>query len=104
MKLLALLLVVSLPAWAEDSFTVKELRGKQAVVTGPGKELKSGDFLYLGRSPFRFRIDSVTDNQVTIQLPAKSDLAIGNSLLKTPNEAIKKGIATEERLKEALGE
>lgn len=106
--LYSLMLSLSTPALAgsADYFIVKEVKGKQAILTGDTNGLKAGDIVYYGHSPFRFTISSVTENELTISLPegASTDLKNGSTLLREPTTAIKKGINTERRLKQALEE
>lgn len=86
----------------DDVFNVKSVQGRQAVVTGKIKDLKSGDVLYFARSPFRFTVTEVKGNDVTIALPDSHDLHEGSSVIRFPTDAIKKNIATESKLKQAL--
>lgn len=88
----------------EDSFAVKQVAGDHAVVEGKPKDLKVGDYLYFVRSPFRFKVTAINGNQVTVELPAKHDLADSNVLLRNATPVIKKNIDTEVRLKRALEE
>ncbi len=89
---------------ADDSFAVKSIEGRQAILEGKPKDLKVGDSLYFMRSPFKFTVSSVKGNTVTVTLPESHTLAEGNALLRFPNDAIKKNIQTESRLKQALEE
>jgi len=88
----------------DDVFTVKAMDSKQATLEGAPKGLKTGDSLYFARSPFKFAVTAVTGNKVTIALPDKNDLAVGNTLMRKETDAIKKAIDTEGRLKQALDE
>ncbi|MGZ3651096.1 MAG: hypothetical protein ACXVB9_20770 [Bdellovibrionota bacterium] len=111
--ILAALFFVSLPAFAggmfgnntlDDMFTVKKIEGKQATLEGASKGLKAGDLLYFARSPFKFTVTGVAGNQITIALPEKQDLAVGNNLMRKENDQVKKAIETESKLKQALEE
>lgn len=86
----------------DDSFRVKEVKGQVATLEGKAKSLKAGDDLYFNRSPFKFTIESVSGNTITIKVPANSDLQEGNGLVRHPTAAILKGIDTEKKLKSAL--
>ena len=86
----------------EDSFPVKSIEGNQAVLSGAPNGLKAGDKLYFNRSPFRFTVTAVEGNKITVALPDKNDLKVGNALLRHSNPQIDKSISTEERLKKAL--
>ena len=90
--------------FAADDFTVKQVKGRAAVLEGSAKGLKVGDMLYFARSPFKFTVAAVKGNLVTITLPEKNDLAVGNAVLRTPTEQIKKSLETQSRLKQALEE
>lgn len=86
----------------EDSFAVKSIKGQQAIVEGKVKNLKAGDLLYFSRSPFKFTIESIAGNQITVAIPAVSDLKVGQGLVRNPTESILKSIDTEKKLKNAL--
>lgn len=88
----------------DDAFRVKSIKGQQAVVEGKSKDLKSGDILYFGRSPFKFTVDSVSGGLITINLPPSHDLQVGNTLVRNPTDSILKSIDTEKKLKTALEE
>ena len=88
----------------DDVFTVKKIAGKEATLEGDVKNLKAGDTLFFNRSPFRFKVTAAAGNQVTIALPEKQDLAVGNSLVRKETDAMKKASDTEGRLKQALDE
>jgi hypothetical protein len=88
----------------DDTFPVKKIEGKEATAEGAPKDLKAGNYLYFARSPFKFKVTAVTGNQVTIALPEKHDLAVGNTLVRKETDAMKKAIDTEGRLKQALDE
>lgn len=108
-KLLLLSLFISQASFAmentiDDMFNVKEVNGKTAIAEGKVKSLKAGDKIYFVRSPFVFNITAVKGNQITVEVPANSDLAAGMSLVRNPTDAIKKGIDTEAKLKQALQE
>lgn len=98
----------AVPAFAnntlDDVFNVEEIKGKQAILEGKPKDLKAGDKLYFARSPFQFTVESVSGTKVTIALPEKHDLTTDNSLVRNPTPSIKKSIATESKLKQALEE
>lgn len=87
-----------------DVFTVRKIEGKRAVTEGAPEGLKEGDSLYFARSPFKFTVVSVEGSQVTVALPDKSDLKVGQTLIRNPNDQIKKALNTEKRLKQALEE
>lgn len=89
---------------AEDSFAVKSVEGRQAQLEGTVKDLKVGDTLYFVRSPFKFTVTAVSGNKVTVALPDNHGINPGHALLRHPNEMIKKGMATENKLKQALEE
>jgi hypothetical protein len=88
----------------DDVFKVTKLEGKEATTEGTPKDLKAGDWLYFARSPFKFKVTAVTGNKVTIALPEKHDLGIGQTLVRKETDAMKKAIDTEGRLKQALDE
>lgn len=90
----------------EDSFAVRKLEKDTATLSGTVKTLKAGDSLYFPRPPYEFKVVSVDSelDEVVVALPSKHDLASGNALLRHPTERIKKFLATESRLKEALSE
>ena len=88
----------------DDMFSVKEIKSKQALVQGKVKDLKAGDFLYFARSPFRFKVESVKGSDVTIVLPERHDLAVGNTLVRNATPSMLKSIDTESKLKSALEE
>jgi hypothetical protein len=88
----------------DDLFTVKKLEAQQASLEGESRGLKEGDLLYFARSPYRFKVLSVKGNQVKIALPERTDLAVGQNLMRNPTDGIKKAIDTEKRLKQALEE
>lgn len=87
-----------------DTFEVKEIANGQAICEGDPKGLKAGSTLYFPRSPFQFQVTEVKGNRVTVSLPDKHDLAVGQNLLRNLSESIKKAMDTEHRLKEALEE
>lgn len=106
-----ILALFTLPAHAglfgggiDDDFTVKTLDGKTATLEGQAKTLKEGDLLYFVRSPYNFTITAVKGNTVTIALPEKQDLKVGNVLSRKETDQIKKAIETEKKLKQALEE
>lgn len=86
----------------EDVFTVKSIEGQTATVEGKANGLKAGDQLYFARSPFHFTVTDVKGDKITISLPTRHDLSLGNTLIRTPTPAMKKAIDTEDRLKKAL--
>lgn len=110
MKFLALILLL-IPALVRaeenninDFFPVKEITGSHAVVEGKVMSLKAGQYLYFNRSPFRFLIESVSGNRITVKLPASHDLKVGQGLVRNATDAMKKAMDTEKRLKSALEE
>jgi hypothetical protein len=88
----------------DDLLTVKKLEGKQAILEGSSEGLKAGDSVYFARSPYHFTVTAVQGGQVTIALPEKNDLAVGNTLMRHENDQVKRAIDTERRLKQALEE
>ncbi len=88
----------------DDLFEIKKIEGKQATLEGHPKALKIGDILYFARSPFKFTITAVKGNQVTIALPEKNDLAVGQNLMRNATEQVRHALDTEKRLKQALEE
>ena len=86
----------------DDSFAVKSVEGAEAVLSGKPKDLKVGDMLYINRSPFQFKVTAITGDKVTVALPERHDLKVGNALLRRASDQIKKSIDTENRLKKAL--
>lgn len=105
--LLCLMFSFSLSAMAgglDDMFTIKQVDGAQATLEGKPLGLKAGDKLYFARSPFNFSVQSVTGNQVVIALPAGHDVAVGQTMVRNPTDAMKKAMDTENRLKKALEE
>lgn len=98
-------LFISTICLAEESgFVVKDIQAKQAILEGKAKDIKLGDKLYSNKSPFEFVVSSVKDTTVTISVSNPGSLAVGNTLVKTPTEGIKKAMATEKRLKQTLDE
>lgn len=100
-------LFLSLPALAggiEEMLTVKQVQGQQATLEGKVGSLKAGDKVYFARSPFEFSVASVSGTQATINLPANSDVGVGNTMVLKPTDAMKKAMDTESRLKKALEE
>ncbi len=111
MRLLSALLLLTISicdmAFAnrlDDTFVVRSVGEKEAVLEGTPKNLKAGDTLYFIRSPFQFKVASVKGEQVTIELPEKHDLQPSNALVRSLTSGIKKGIDTEDRLKKVLEE
>lgn len=88
----------------DDMFQVKELKAQQAVASGKTAGLKAGDYIYFSKSPFRFKIEKVEGNLITINLPNNHEVAIGNNFIRNPTPSIQKSISTENRLKSALEE
>lgn len=87
----------------DDMLTVKLVNGQSATLEGkPG--LKAGDKVYFARSPFQFSVTNVTGNLVTIALPSGNDVAVGQTMVREPTQAMKKAMNTEEKLKKALEE
>lgn len=110
MKFLAFALLL-IPAFAQaeennlnDLFPVKEIEGSHAVVEGKVMSLKPGQYLYFIRSPFRFQIESISGNKITVKLPASHDLKVGQGLVRNATDSMKKSMDTEKRLKSALEE
>lgn len=107
------LLLATLPAHAgslfgdnkiDDIFTVRSIQGTSATLEGTPKDLKAGDQLFFARSPFKFAVTAVKGSEITIALPEKQDLEIGNSLMRKENDQVKRAMDTEKRLKQALDE
>lgn len=88
----------------DDLFTVKSLSEGSAVTEGQVKGLKEGDSLYFARSPFKFKVTAIKGKQVTVELPAKHDLAVGQNLMRNLTDQTRKAMDTEKRLKQALDE
>lgn len=88
----------------DDLFTVKKIAAKQATLEGAAKALKKGDTLYFARSPFKFTVTEAAGTKVTIALPEKHDLSLGDNLIRNLTDEIKRAISTETRLKQALDE
>ena len=89
---------------ADDVFAIKQLEGRQLVVEGTPKSLKSGDHLYSPKSPFKFTVTDVKGNSITLALPERHELKEGMSLLRSPTAPIKKALETEAKLKQAIEE
>lgn len=100
--------LIAFPAFAgntiDDMLTVKKVEGQQAVLEGKTAGLKAGDKLYYYRSPFQFPITAVNGNQVTVTLPANSEITAGQNMVRQPTDSMKKAMDTEEKLKKALEE
>ena len=88
----------------DDLFTVKRLEAKEAELEGSPKGLKAGDPLYFARSPFKFTVTAVSGKKVTIALPEKHDLSVGNTLMRHLTDTVIKSLDTEIRIKQALEE
>lgn len=86
----------------DDTFAIKTLDAKQAVLEGTPKGLKAGDLLYSNKSPFKFTVTEVKGNTVTVAIPERHELKADMSLLRLPTDPIKKAIDTEAKLKQAL--
>jgi hypothetical protein len=98
----AALAILPFFASAADALVVKAIDGNKAKLIGNAQGLKSGDYLYFSRSPFRFTISEVKGNEITIDLPNGSAPPVNSSLLRAPDESIKKNMQMEQKLKHAI--
>jgi hypothetical protein len=89
---------------ADDSFAVKKIEGKTAMLTGTVKDLKVGDTLYFVKNPYQFTVTEIKGKEVSIALPDNHSLVEGSALLRKITPTIKKNIDTESKLKQALEE
>lgn len=88
----------------DDLFSVKSVDGRQAILQGKAQALKTGDLLYFTRSPFKFTVSEIRGGEIVIALPESHDLSVGNTLMRSPTDAVKKNLNTESKLKQALEE
>ncbi|NUM87566.1 MAG: hypothetical protein HUU37_00040 [Bdellovibrionales bacterium] len=88
----------------EDSFAVRNIGAAEIKLSGKVLSLKSGDFLYFVRPPYRFRVKAVDADldEVVVDTPQEHDLKPGVALLRHPTPQIRKFLKTQERAEEAL--